>query len=156
MHSIHSLYTTLYPLFTLTQRARALAESGPVFSSFTPQSILRSSLRPTPIATPTASPARSATPTLRPKESRITFMEESKSLDLPKCSALLWSNEVKHQSHSHTLSDTLTRSCSLARTHTLSRSCSLARAHTHSHTLTRTTRTHSDTFTHTFSHTLTH
>ncbi|KAF7703994.1 protein ELYS [Silurus meridionalis] len=77
----------------VVKRARALAASGPVFSSFTPQSILRSSLRPTPIATPTASPARSATPTLRPKESRITFMEESESPDLPKCPSLHWSNE---------------------------------------------------------------
>ncbi|MCJ8737246.1 hypothetical protein PDJAM_G00021870 [Pangasius djambal] len=76
----------------VVKRARALAASGPVFSSFTPQSILRSSLRPTPIATPTASPAHSATPPLRPKESRITFMEDSESPDLPKSSSLHWSN----------------------------------------------------------------
>ncbi|XP_058254932.1 protein ELYS isoform X1 [Hemibagrus wyckioides] len=76
----------------VVKRARALAASGPVFSSFTPQSILRSSLRPTPIATPTASPARSATPPLRPKESRITFMEEIQSPDQPKSSSLHWSN----------------------------------------------------------------
>uniref|UniRef100_A0A3Q0RBT6 AT-hook containing transcription factor 1 n=1 Tax=Amphilophus citrinellus TaxID=61819 RepID=A0A3Q0RBT6_AMPCI len=59
-----------------SQRARALAASGPVFSGFTPQSILRSSLRPTPIATPSASPGRSVTPPMRSKESRITFIEE--------------------------------------------------------------------------------
>ncbi|XP_053093754.1 protein ELYS isoform X2 [Pangasianodon hypophthalmus] len=76
----------------VVKRARALAASGPVFSSFTPQSILRSSLRPTPIATPTASPARSATPPLRPKESRITFVEDSESPDLPKSPSLHWSN----------------------------------------------------------------
>ncbi|KAK3538135.1 hypothetical protein QTP70_031929 [Hemibagrus guttatus] len=76
----------------VVKRARALAASGPVFSSFTPQSILRSSLRPTPIATPNASPARSATPPLRPKESRITFMEEIQSPNLPKSSSLHWSN----------------------------------------------------------------
>ncbi|XP_060736591.1 protein ELYS [Tachysurus vachellii] len=76
----------------VVKRARALAASAPVFSSFTPQSILRSSLRPTPIATPTASPARSATPPLRPKESRITFMEEIQSPDVPKSSSLHWGN----------------------------------------------------------------
>ncbi|XP_053489380.1 protein ELYS [Ictalurus furcatus] len=76
----------------VVKRARALAASGQGFSSFTPQSILRSSLRPTPIATPTASPARSATPPSRPKESRITFMEESGSPALPKSSSLHWSN----------------------------------------------------------------
>ncbi|XP_018522322.1 protein ELYS isoform X3 [Lates calcarifer] len=61
----------------VVKRARALAASGPVFSAFTPQSILRSSLRPTPVATPSASPGRSITPPLRSKESRITFIEES-------------------------------------------------------------------------------
>ncbi|KAF4083758.1 hypothetical protein AMELA_G00120350 [Ameiurus melas] len=76
----------------VVKRARALAASGQGFSSFTPQSILRSSLRPTPIATPTASPARSATPPLRPKESRITFLEESGSPALPKSSSLHCSN----------------------------------------------------------------
>ncbi|XP_043951927.1 protein ELYS isoform X2 [Gambusia affinis] len=69
------------PEFSLLQtpqvvkRARALAASGPVFSAFTPQSILRSNLRPTPVATPSASPGRSITPPLRAKESRITFIE---------------------------------------------------------------------------------
>ncbi|KAF5891327.1 protein ELYS [Clarias magur] len=77
----------------VVKRARALAASGPVLS-FTPQSILRSSLRPTPIATPTASPARSATPPLRLKESRITFMDESEIHVLPKGSSLHWSNKV--------------------------------------------------------------
>uniref|UniRef100_H3DK10 AT-hook containing transcription factor 1 n=1 Tax=Tetraodon nigroviridis TaxID=99883 RepID=H3DK10_TETNG len=59
----------------VVKRARALAASGPVFTAFTPQSILRSSLRPTPVATPSASPGRSITPPLRNKESRITFIE---------------------------------------------------------------------------------
>ncbi|XP_063039907.1 protein ELYS [Engraulis encrasicolus] len=65
----------------VVKRARALAASMSVMSSFTPQSILRSSLRPTPIATPTvATPTgshRSASPPLpvRPKESRITFID---------------------------------------------------------------------------------
>ncbi|XP_051502406.1 protein ELYS-like isoform X2 [Myxocyprinus asiaticus] len=67
----------------VVKRARALA-SGPVFSAFTPQSILRSSLRPTPVATPSASPGRSITPPLRPKESRITFIEEADSPEPPK------------------------------------------------------------------------
>ncbi|XP_076833686.1 protein ELYS isoform X2 [Brachyhypopomus gauderio] len=75
----------------VVKRARALAASGPVFPSFTPQSILRSSLRPTPVATPSASPGRSVTPPLRPKESRITFIEEAGSPDLHK-SAVHWSN----------------------------------------------------------------
>lgn len=78
----------------LLQRARALAASAPVFSSFTPQSILRTSLRPTPVATPSASPGRSVTPPPRPKESRITFMEGAESPDLPK-SSVHWSNGVK-------------------------------------------------------------
>ncbi|XP_026855679.2 protein ELYS [Electrophorus electricus] len=75
----------------VVKRARALASSGPVFTSFTPQSILRSSLRPTPVATPSVSPGRSVTPPLRPKESRITFIEETGSPDLHK-SSVHWSN----------------------------------------------------------------
>uniref|UniRef100_A0A8C7SPL0 AT hook containing transcription factor 1 n=1 Tax=Oncorhynchus mykiss TaxID=8022 RepID=A0A8C7SPL0_ONCMY len=62
----------------VVKRARALAASGPVFSAFTPQSILRSSLRP--MATPTTSPGRSVTPPPRPKESRITFIKETAGL----------------------------------------------------------------------------
>uniref|UniRef100_A0A6Q2YU14 AT hook containing transcription factor 1 n=1 Tax=Esox lucius TaxID=8010 RepID=A0A6Q2YU14_ESOLU len=77
------------------QRARALAASGPGFSAFTPQSILRSSLRPTPVATPSASPRRSITPPPRPKESRITFMEETASPG-PDKGPLRWSNGVRH------------------------------------------------------------
>ncbi|KAL0169812.1 hypothetical protein M9458_034408, partial [Cirrhinus mrigala] len=73
-------------------RARALA-SGPVFSAFTPQSILRSSLRPTPVATPSASPGRSVTPPLRSKESRITFIEETDSPEAPKGS-VHWNNGI--------------------------------------------------------------
>ncbi|XP_030630795.1 protein ELYS [Chanos chanos] len=77
----------------VVKRARALAASGPVFSGFTPQSILRSSLRPTPVATPSHSPGRSVTPPLRPKESRITFVEEGDSPDPPKGS-IHWSNGI--------------------------------------------------------------
>ncbi|XP_066532082.1 protein ELYS [Hoplias malabaricus] len=88
----------------VVRRARALAASAPVFSSFTPQSILRSSLRPTPVGTPSASPGRSVTPPLRlkesrntitpplrPRESRITFLEGANSPDLPG-SSVRWSN----------------------------------------------------------------
>ncbi|KAJ8274797.1 hypothetical protein COCON_G00094220 [Conger conger] len=70
----------------VVKRARALAATGPVFPGFTPQSILRSSLRPTPVGSPSASPGRSTTPPPRPKESRITF-EESKRTDL-------WTNVI--------------------------------------------------------------
>uniref|UniRef100_A0A4W5M1R6 AT hook containing transcription factor 1 n=1 Tax=Hucho hucho TaxID=62062 RepID=A0A4W5M1R6_9TELE len=80
----------------VVKRARALAASGPLFSAFTPQSILRSSLRPTPVATPSASPGRSVTPPLRPKESRITFIEETASPESEKGS-LHWRNGVRHQ-----------------------------------------------------------
>uniref|UniRef100_A0A674MG41 AT hook containing transcription factor 1 n=1 Tax=Takifugu rubripes TaxID=31033 RepID=A0A674MG41_TAKRU len=66
--------------------------SGPVFTAFTPQSILRSSLRPTPVATPSASPGRSITPPLRSKESRITFIEEESS-ELEK--SIRWTNGVR-------------------------------------------------------------
>lgn len=76
----------------VVKRARALA-SGPVFSAFTPQSILRSSLRPTPVATPSASPGRSITPPLRPKETRITFIEEADSPEVPK-SSVHWNNGI--------------------------------------------------------------
>lgn len=79
-------------LFFCFQRARALAASGPVFTAFTPQSILRSSLRPTPVATPSASPGRSITPPLRSKESRITFIEEESS-ELEK--SIRWTNGVR-------------------------------------------------------------
>ncbi|XP_008293363.1 protein ELYS isoform X2 [Stegastes partitus] len=74
----------------VVKRARALAASGPVFSAFTPQSILRSSLRPTPVATPSASPGRSITPPLRSKESRITFIEEAESPETEK--GIRWTN----------------------------------------------------------------
>ncbi|XP_071344177.1 protein ELYS isoform X2 [Trachinotus anak] len=74
----------------VVKRARALAASGPVFSAFTPQSILRSSLRPTPVATPSASPGRSITPPLRSKESRITFIEETESPEPEK--GIRWTN----------------------------------------------------------------
>uniref|UniRef100_A0A673BXT1 AT hook containing transcription factor 1 n=1 Tax=Sphaeramia orbicularis TaxID=375764 RepID=A0A673BXT1_9TELE len=77
----------------VVKRARALAASGPVFSAFTPQSILRSSLRPTPVATPSASPGRSITPPLRNKENRITFIEEAESPEPEK--SIRWTNGVR-------------------------------------------------------------
>uniref|UniRef100_A0A8C5GNV9 AT hook containing transcription factor 1 n=1 Tax=Gouania willdenowi TaxID=441366 RepID=A0A8C5GNV9_GOUWI len=79
----------------VVKRARALASTGPVFSGFTPQSILRSSLRPTPVATPSASPGRSTTPPLSRKESRITFFDESESPETEK--GIPWTNGVKHR-----------------------------------------------------------
>uniref|UniRef100_A0A673ZNK1 AT-hook containing transcription factor 1 n=1 Tax=Salmo trutta TaxID=8032 RepID=A0A673ZNK1_SALTR len=74
--------------------SRALAASGPVFSAFTPQSILRSSLRP--MATPTASPGRSVTPPPHPKESRITFIKETA---MSEKGPRRWSNGVRHPDH---------------------------------------------------------
>ncbi|CAM9150897.1 unnamed protein product [Lampetra planeri] len=74
----------------VVKRARALAASGPVFSAFTPQSILRSSLRPTPVATPSASPGRSITPPLRSKENRITFIEVAETPEAEK--SICWTN----------------------------------------------------------------
>ncbi|KAJ8271040.1 hypothetical protein GJAV_G00122100 [Gymnothorax javanicus] len=73
----------------VVKKARALAATGPVFPGFTPQSILRSSLRPTPLGTPSASPPRSASPPLRPKESRITFEEEEEEKG-----AVPWNNGI--------------------------------------------------------------
>ncbi|KAM6279978.1 protein ELYS isoform 2-T3 [Porphyrio hochstetteri] len=61
----------------VVKRAKALATSAPGFSGFTPQSILRSSLRTTPLATPSASPGRSISPPVRAKEPRISFREEN-------------------------------------------------------------------------------
>ncbi|XP_051639261.1 protein ELYS-like isoform X2 [Manacus candei] len=61
----------------VVKRAKVLATSSSGFPGFTPQSILRSSLRTTPLATPSASPGRSVTPPLRAKEPRITFREEN-------------------------------------------------------------------------------
>ncbi|KAJ7416008.1 protein ELYS-like protein [Willisornis vidua] len=61
----------------VVKRAKVLATSSSGFPGFTPQSILRSSLRTTPLATPSASPGRSVTPPLRAKEPRISFMEEN-------------------------------------------------------------------------------
>ncbi|XP_023187825.1 protein ELYS isoform X2 [Xiphophorus maculatus] len=96
------------PEFSLLQtpqvvkRARALAASGPVFSAFTPQSILRSNLRPTPAATPSASPGRSITPPLRPKESRITFIEEGETPETEK--GIRWTNGMAADSEINQLS----------------------------------------------------
>ncbi|XP_061847084.1 protein ELYS isoform X2 [Colius striatus] len=61
----------------VVKRAKVLATSTSAFPGFTPQSILRSSLRNTPLATPSASPGRSVTPPLRAKEPRISFREEN-------------------------------------------------------------------------------
>ncbi|NWS68169.1 ELYS protein, partial [Crotophaga sulcirostris] len=61
----------------VVKRAKVLATSAAGFPGFTPQSILRSSLRTTPLATPSASPGRSVTPPLRSKEPRISFREEN-------------------------------------------------------------------------------
>ncbi|KAK2854214.1 hypothetical protein Q5P01_006875 [Channa striata] len=74
----------------VVKRARALAASGPVFPAFTPQSILRSSLRPTPVVTPSASPGHSITPPLRSKESRISFNKEAVSPEPEK--GVRWTN----------------------------------------------------------------
>ncbi|NXM77948.1 ELYS protein, partial [Serilophus lunatus] len=63
----------------VVKRAKVLPTSSSGFPGFTPQSILRSSLRTTPLATPSASPGRSITPPLRAKEPRITFREENSS-----------------------------------------------------------------------------
>uniref|UniRef100_A0A3B5LZ55 Uncharacterized protein n=1 Tax=Xiphophorus couchianus TaxID=32473 RepID=A0A3B5LZ55_9TELE len=93
------------PEFSLLQtpqvvkRARALAASGPVFSAFTPQSILRSNLRPTPAATPSASPGRSITPPLRAKESRITFIEEGETPETEK--GIRWTNGEEDEEGQH-------------------------------------------------------
>lgn len=92
------LLLTLFMCFP-RQRARALAASGPVFSAFTPQSILRSSLRPTPVATPSASPGRSITPPIRSKENRITFIEESESPEVEK--GIRWTNGVRKKKKAH-------------------------------------------------------
>ncbi|XP_005915111.1 protein ELYS isoform X2 [Haplochromis burtoni] len=93
----------------VVKRARALAASGPVFSAFTPQSILRSSLRPTPVATPSASPGRSITPPIRSKENRITFIEESESPEVEK--GIRWTNGMAADSEI----SRLTRSSALSK-----------------------------------------
>ncbi|XP_062825023.1 protein ELYS isoform X2 [Anolis carolinensis] len=64
----------------VVKRAKALTStSSSGFPGFTPQSILRSSLRTTPLATPTSSPGRSITPPVRAKETKISFLEENKA-----------------------------------------------------------------------------
>nr|XP_033792222.1 protein ELYS isoform X2 [Geotrypetes seraphini] len=62
----------------VVRRAKALVTSrvSSAFSGFTPQSILRSSLRTTPLASPSASPGRSVTPPSHAKETKISFLEE--------------------------------------------------------------------------------
>nr|XP_015808264.2 protein ELYS isoform X1 [Nothobranchius furzeri] len=86
----------------VVKRARAVAASGPVFSAFTPQSILRSSLRPTPVATPSASPGHSITPPLRSKETRITFTEDTEAPEVEKGNR--WTNGVAAESEISQLS----------------------------------------------------
>ncbi|KAJ1154340.1 hypothetical protein NDU88_007092 [Pleurodeles waltl] len=63
----------------VVRRAKALSTCGgtPAFPGFTPQSILRSSLRTTPMESPCVSPGRSVTPPLRSKETKITFVEKN-------------------------------------------------------------------------------
>ncbi|PKU48051.1 hypothetical protein llap_1682 [Limosa lapponica baueri] len=61
----------------VTKRAQVLATSASGVPGFTPQSVLRSSLRTTPLATPSASPGRSVTPPLRAKEPGISSREEN-------------------------------------------------------------------------------
>ncbi|XP_053722529.1 protein ELYS isoform X2 [Synchiropus splendidus] len=105
------------PEFSLLQtpqvvkRARALAAAGPVFSGFTPQSILRSSLRPTPVATPSASPGRSVTPPPpRRRDNRITFIEDSPTPEAEK--VMPWSNGEAADREIHLLTrDSLKASC---------------------------------------------
>ncbi|XP_066473824.1 protein ELYS isoform X2 [Tiliqua scincoides] len=78
----------------VVKRAKALTStSSSGFPGFTPQSILRSSLRTTPLASPTASPGRSITPPLRAKETKISFMEESKASE--------WTSEVTSRKSRH-------------------------------------------------------
>ncbi|CAH2249818.1 ELYS [Pelobates cultripes] len=61
----------------VVKRAKALASTtSSGYIGFTPQSILRSSVRTTPLVSPSVSPGRSLTPPLRPKETKISFMEE--------------------------------------------------------------------------------
>ncbi|XP_078085640.1 protein ELYS isoform X2 [Mustelus asterias] len=62
------------------KRARAFTSSETTFANFTPQSILRSSLRPTPLTSPCASPSRSSTPPLHAKETKISFMKEEPTI----------------------------------------------------------------------------
>ncbi|XP_059841568.1 protein ELYS [Hypanus sabinus] len=64
----------------VVKRARAFTSSEATFASFTPQSILRPSLRPTPLASPCASPSRSSTPPLRSKETKISFVKEKPAI----------------------------------------------------------------------------
>ncbi|XP_032372518.1 protein ELYS isoform X3 [Etheostoma spectabile] len=102
----------------VVKRARALAASGRVFSAFTPQSILRSSLRPTPVATPSASPGRSITPPLRGKESRITFIEEAESPEAEK--GIQWTNGMAADSEISLLARVSTLSKATHKTWSLS------------------------------------
>uniref|UniRef100_A0A4W3JUU2 AT-hook containing transcription factor 1 n=1 Tax=Callorhinchus milii TaxID=7868 RepID=A0A4W3JUU2_CALMI len=71
----------------VVKRTRAFTTSESAFASFTPQSILRSSLRPTPLGSPSASPSRSLTPPLRAKETKISFLEEKLTVR--------WTNGIK-------------------------------------------------------------
>ncbi|KAM8945526.1 protein ELYS [Pelodytes ibericus] len=71
---------TLLETPLVVRRARTFAtNTTSAFPGFTPQSILRSSVRTTPLGSPSVSPGRSLTPPLRPKETKISFMEEIES-----------------------------------------------------------------------------
>uniref|UniRef100_A0A8C5WF62 AT-hook containing transcription factor 1 n=1 Tax=Leptobrachium leishanense TaxID=445787 RepID=A0A8C5WF62_9ANUR len=62
----------------VVKRAKALATKtlNTTYCGFTPQSILRSTIRTTPPASLSASPRRSVTPPFLPKEPKISFMED--------------------------------------------------------------------------------
>ncbi|NXN34676.1 ELYS protein, partial [Nycticryphes semicollaris] len=62
----------------VVKRAKVLATSASGVPGFTPQSILRSSLRTTPLATPSTSPGRSVLPPLlQAKEPSMSSREEN-------------------------------------------------------------------------------
>ncbi|OCT77938.1 hypothetical protein XELAEV_18029035mg [Xenopus laevis] len=65
------------PLVVRKAKALATNTASSGYTSVTPQSILRSSVRTTPLVSPSVSPGRSLTPPLRPKETKISFMELS-------------------------------------------------------------------------------
>ncbi|XP_041418029.1 protein ELYS isoform X2 [Xenopus laevis] len=65
------------PLVVRKAKALAANTASSGYTSITPQSILRSSVRTTPLVSPSVSPGRSLTPPLRPKETKISFMELS-------------------------------------------------------------------------------
>uniref|UniRef100_A0A4W3JST9 AT-hook containing transcription factor 1 n=1 Tax=Callorhinchus milii TaxID=7868 RepID=A0A4W3JST9_CALMI len=88
----------------VVKRTRAFTTSESAFASFTPQSILRSSLRPTPLGSPSASPSRSLTPPLRAKETKISFLEEKLTVR--------WTNG--NSADLNTFCNTMNRGCKAA------------------------------------------